>query len=361
MESTRDVVLKKYMKLEQPEDVVFVTYVFVDGSLQNVRCKTRALSFQPRTPQECPEWTFCGIGTYQYTDAGPKSEFYLVPVALFKDPFIGGRNMLVLCEVLDQDRKPIPTNTRRSCYKAMENAAGDEPWFGIEQEYVILEKDDRPIGWPRDGGEVKQYGPYFYGVGTGNVAGRCVSIAHMKACAYAGVKICGVNAEVHLAQWEYQVGPLPGVEAGDHLWISRYILHRIAEEFGVKVTFNPKPYYDPDWLGSGGHINFSTRQMRQIDGIAFIKGAIEKLQAKADEHLVLYDPEGGKSNARRLIGTLGTPTKQFDAMASSREVSIRIPRLVDDAGCGYLEDRRPGANVEPYRATEAIVNTVCLS
>lgn len=360
MESSRETVLKKYLDLEQPADKVFCTYVFVDGTLQNVRCKTRVLNFEPQSATDCPEWTFCAIGTYQYGDDGPKSELYMVPVALFKDPFLKGRNKLVLCEILDQERSPIETNTRRSCYEAMKMASSEEPWFGIEQEYTIIEKDGTPLGWPRDGGVLRPIGPYFYGVGEGNVAGRYIAIAHLKACAYAGIKIGGTNAECNLSQWEYQVGPLPGVEASDHLWMSRYILHRVGEDFGVKISLDPRPCSDDGWLGSGGHINFSTRSMRDSNGIRIIEEAIQKLRANADHHLSLYDPDKSKRNARRLNGMIGTPSLHFDAEASSRKVSVRIPRQVADARRGYLEDRRPGSNVEPYRATEAIVRTVCL-
>ncbi|CAN7949484.1 unnamed protein product, partial [Ixodes hexagonus] len=106
MASAKPQILNKYLNLEQPDDVVFCTYVFVDGSLEHVRAKTRTLDFEPKTAQDCPEWTFCGLGTYQYGDAGAKSEMFLVPVALFRDPFLKGRNKLVLCEVLQYDRKP---------------------------------------------------------------------------------------------------------------------------------------------------------------------------------------------------------------------------------------------------------------
>lgn len=65
------------------------------------------------------------------------------------------------------------------------------------------------------------------------VIGREVVEAHYRACLYAGVKICGTNAEVMPAQWEYQVGPCLGISVADDMWMSRFLLHRIAEEFGV--------------------------------------------------------------------------------------------------------------------------------
>ncbi|KAK8770861.1 hypothetical protein V5799_025895 [Amblyomma americanum] len=239
---------------------------------------------------------------------------YMEPVALFRDPFLKGRNKLVLCQVLQHDGTP--------------------------------------------------HGPFYNGVGAENVVGRQISDAHLKACAYAGVKISGSNSEVVLSQWEYQVGPLEGVAAGDHLWISRYILQRVAEEFDVLISFDPKPFESDALCGSGGHINFSTRDMRKHGGLQHIKAALKKLEANAEEHMKVYDPrKGGTANRRRLVANmLATPTEGFIVTDTcSREASVRIPRLVGDSSGGYLEDRRPGANVEPYRATEAIVKTVCLS
>ena len=55
--------------------------------------------------------------------------------------------------------------------------------------------------------------------------------AHYKACLYSGIKISGTNCEVMPGQWEYQVGPCLGIEIGDMLWMSRYLLHRVAEDF----------------------------------------------------------------------------------------------------------------------------------
>lgn len=355
-------IMKKYLELQQPEDVVFCTYVFVDGTLENLRCKVRILNFEPKDPKDCPRWTFCGLGTYQWKDASAKSEMYLEPVALFRDPFLKGKNKLVLCEVLQHDGTPHESNTRHSCAQTMKKASSEEPWFGIEQEYVLREKDGRPLGWPKDGHVIRPLGPFYNGVGADNVVGRQVSDAHLLACTYAGVKIGGTNSEVVLSQWEYQVGPLEGIAVGDHLWISRYILQRVAEDFDVVVSYDPKPFESNSLCGSGGHINFSTKDMRGHGGLEHIRTALKRLEANAAEHLLKYDPrKGAAGNQRRLAANmLATPNESFVTDTCSREATVRIPRLVLDTGAGYLEDRRPGANVEPYRATEAIVKTVCL-
>ncbi|XP_077518707.1 glutamine synthetase, mitochondrial-like isoform X3 [Amblyomma americanum] len=362
MAESRESVLRRYLDLEQPDDAVFCTYVFVDGTLEKVRSKIKTLDFEPKRVEDCPVWTFCALGSYQWPDGGPKSEAYLVPVALFRDPFFGGRNKIVLCEVLQHDRKPMKTNTRKSCYQAMQKAADQEPWFGIEQEYVLTEKDGQPLGWPRHPSQtIKPLGPYLYGVGADVVEGRYVSDAHYKACTYAGVKMAGTNCEGILSQWEYQVGPLPGVEAADHLWMSRYILERVAEDFGLLVSLDPMPFPPGNWIGSAMHTNFSTKATRSEGGIGAIRDAIRKLEGNAEALLSKYDTARVKRNKLRMnAGYLCTPDTQFSSDACSKEVSVRIPLAVVEAGKGYFEERRPGGNADPYTICEALVRTVCL-
>ena len=186
-------------------------------------------------------------------------------MAIYRDPFKRGNNILVMCETFKFDHTPCETNRRHSCAEAAEAVRNEEPWFGIEQEYTLLDYDGKPLGWPK-GGYPGPQGPYYCGVGADKVFGRDIVEAHYKACLYAGVKICGTNAEVMPAQWEFQVGPCVGVSVGDDLWVARYILKRIAEEFGVIVTLDPKPM-EGDWNGAGAHTNVSTKKMRAKGGL----------------------------------------------------------------------------------------------
>ncbi|KAI1278776.1 Glutamine synthetase 2 cytoplasmic [Halotydeus destructor] len=356
-------ILAKYLALKQPADKVQVMYVWVDGSGEHTRAKTRTLGFVPTSPDELPIWNFDGSSTGQAE--GSNSDVYLKPVALYADPFRGGSNKLVLCETISYQQLPTGTNTRRSCLEAMNKVmTSHEPWFGIEQEYTLIEANSRPsshpLGWPKFGFPGPQ-GPYYCGVGANRVFGRDVVEAHYRACMYAGIKICGENAEVMPAQWEYQVGPCEGISAGDDLWMSRFILNRVAEDFHIVVSFDPKPI-PGDWNGAGAHTNVSTIQTRdKAGGMKAIEAAIECLRKNHAKHIEAYDPKKGQDNARRLTGHHETSSiHQFNAGVANRGSSIRIPRQVADDGYGYFEDRRPSSNCDPYSVTEAIVRTVCL-
>jgi len=248
------------------------------------------------------------------------------------------------------------TNYRHFAKKIMDQALDKEPWFGLEQEYTLFDMDGTPYGWPK-GGFPGPQGPYYCGVGAGRVFARDLIEAHYRACLYAGVKISGINAEVMPSQWEFQVGPVEGISMGDHLWIARYLLLRIAEQWGVKVSFHPKPLAG-DWNGAGCHTNFSTKAMREKGGMKVIEEAIVRLSKRHNEHIAVY----GEDNEQRLTGRHETGhIGSFSSGVANRGASIRIPRHVATQGFGYLEDRRPASNIDPYRVTGIIVETVCLT
>jgi len=352
-------VLCKYNNLDT-SGVIQVLYVWIDGSGQKLRCKTKSVYEEPKQASDLPIWNFDGSSTNQAE--GHNSDVYLHPVALFNDPFRGLPNKIVLCETYMFDHTPTTSNLRKTCVEVMENETvkNSHPWFGIEQEYTLMAADKQPLGWPKMGYPGPQ-GPYYCGVGTGKVFGREVMESHYKACLYAGVKIAGENAEVMPSQWEFQVGPCEGIQMGDHLWMARFILERVAEDFNVIVSFDPKPI-PGDWNGAGCHTNYSTLPMREDGGMKYIEEAIEKLSLRHDWHIKQYDPTGGVDNARRLTGLHETASiKHFTSGVASRNASIRIPRQCAEEGKGYLEDRRPSSNCDPYIVTEAVVRTTVLN
>jgi len=344
-----------YMQIPQGSKIQ-AEYIWIGGSGEDLRSKTRTLNQKPKTLEELPVWNYDGSSTGQAP--GKDSEVYLKPVAMYPDPFRLGDNILVLCEAClpDGNLTPIPSNTRAAAAAVMKKAAATKPWFGIEQEYTLFELDGRtPLGWPKNGFPAPQ-GPYYCSVGCENAYGRRVVEAHYRACLYAGVNISGVNAEVMAGQWEYQVGPCEGIDAGDQMWISRYLMQRVCEDFGVRVSLDPKPM-PGDWNGAGAHTNYSTQAMRDEGGFAAIIEAVEKLEKKHDEHIAIY----GKGNERRLTGAHETaPMSQFSYGVANRGASVRIPRQAKLEGRGYMEDRRPASNMDPYIVTAKIVQTTVL-
>ncbi|EJD01101.1 glutamine synthetase [Fomitiporia mediterranea MF3/22] len=343
--------LAPYLALPQGEKIQ-AEYVWVDGDGE-LRSKTTTVTKKVTDVSELRQWDFDGSSTNQ-ADGGD-SDVYLRAVAVFKDPFRGGDNILVMSETYNNDGTPNKTNHRAAAKKIMEAAAADQPWFGLEQEYTLMGMDGRPFGWPV-GGFPGPQGPYYCGAGAGKVFARDLVEAHYRACLYAGINISGINAEVMPSQWEFQVGPCEGISMGDHLWMARYLLIRIAEQWGIKVSFHPKPL-PGDWNGAGCHTNFSTKAMREAGGLDHIKKAIERLSKRHLEHIAVY----GADNELRLTGRHETGhISQFSSGVANRGASIRIPRHVAHKGFGYLEDRRPASNIDPYQVTAIIVETVCL-
>jgi glutamine synthetase len=322
-------------------------YIWIDGTKPTplMRCKTKIVpdSEQPGI------WGFDGSSTNQAP--GSNSDCVLQPVFTCPDPIRGGENVLVMCEVLLTDFTPHPTNTRAECAAVAEKFKDQEQWFGIEQEYTFL-KDGYPLGWPQSGFPAPQ-GPYYCGVGAPEIVGREIVEIHTQACMDAGLAIEGTNAEVMMGQWEFQIGILGPPAIGDQLWLARWLLYRIAEDFGVRATLDPKPIRG-DWNGAGAHTNFSTNAMR--NGYDAIITACEALGKNIEEHVDNYGP-GIKD---RLTGEHETaPWNEFSYGASDRGASIRIPWAVEKAKKGWIEDRRPNANIDPYVVSRLITNTCC--
>ena len=330
-------------------------YIWIDGTepTAKLRSKTKVIAdgAEPGT------WGFDGSSTNQAE--GHASDRVLKPVASYPDPIRGGDNLLVLCEVFNTDGTPHVTNTRAKLRPVAEQYAGQEPIFGIEQEYTFFQ-GPRPLGFP-EGGYPAPQGGYYCGVGADEIFGRPVVEKHLENCLKAGLHISGINAEVMPGQWEFQVGPVGPLEVSDELWVARWLLYRTAEDFGISATLDPKPA-PGDWNGAGAHTNFSTKAMRDGfeggDGYTAIVTACEALGAEGKplEHVREY----GAGIESRLTGAHETaPWDKFSYGVSDRGASVRIPWQVEVEKKGYLEDRRPNANVDPYVVTRLLVDTCC--
>jgi len=321
-------------------------YIWLDGYKPepSLRSKTKVIDSEPSDVKDCPAWAFDGSSTEQAE--GSSSDCLLKPVRMAKDPCRKNAS-LVLCEVLAADGSVHPSNTR--------GTFEDDPdfWFGFEQEYTIMD-GNLPLGFP-PGGYPGPQGPYYCSVGADNCVGRDVVEAHLDACLDAGLSVTGINAEVMKGQWEYQLFGKGAKRAADDLWLSRFLLHRNAENFGVAVELHPKPVKG-DWNGSGCHTNFSNTAIREQGGEELIRSICEKFASSHDAHIGDY----GSDNEQRLTGLHETQSiDTFSYDVSDRGASIRIPvGTVQNGWKGYLEDRRPASNMDPYRVVARILATV---
>lgn len=338
-------------------------YIWIDGAepTRRLRSKTRILKVPENpSPSDFMPWNYDGSSTFQAP--GKDSDLGLQPVHVVPDPIRGKGHFLVLCEVLDTEGAPHETNNRARLRQVLDQGgAAFEPWVGFEQEYTLYKGRDL-LGWP-EGGYLGPQGMYYCGVGPKQVFGRDFVEAHTKACLEAGLMIHGTNAEALPAQWEYQIGPRNFEEENnnplrvcDEHWIARWLLWRVGENYDLEPSLENKPVKG-DWNGSGQHANFSTRDMRDPSkGMKAIEDAIASLALNHSAHIAAY----GANLEERLTGLHETcGIHEFRHGIAHRGASIRIPRQVYEKRHGYIEDRRPGANADPYLVATALIRTIC--
>lgn len=326
-------------------------YLWLDGyePVANLRGKTKIVEgdVENFSLADCPEWGFDGSSTLQ-ADGGD-SDCILKPVACYPDASRMDA-FLVMCEVMLPTGEPHPSNARATI-------PNDENlWVGLEQEYFLY-KEGRPISWPTEGFPAPQ-GEYYCGVGSKNVGpiAREIVEEHLDLCLAAGINHEGINAEVAKGQWEFQVFGKGSHAACDQIHVARYILIRLCEQYSVDVEFHCKPFTG-DWNGSGMHCNFSTEYMRETGGKDYFHKLMDKFEEYKDEHIAAYGPD----NHLRLTGLHETQSiDKFSWGIADRGASIRVPHsfVKNDAYKGYLEDRRPNSQGDPYKIVARVAQTV---
>jgi glutamine synthetase len=323
-------------------------YIWLDGYMPepNLRSKTKVINFSKEdfTINDLPIWTFDGSSTNQAE--GIDSDCLLKPVKMVKDPQ-RKNGYLVLCEVLNPDETPHSTNMR--------SKINDDSglWLGFEQEFFIY-KDEMPLG--HNVKSLKPQGEYYCGIGSENVSGRDIIEHHLDLCLAAGLNMTGINAEVALGQWEFQVMGKGTYDSCDQLILSRYILNRLSETYKVTIDYHPKPLGNSDWNGSGMHTNFSTKHMREEGGKEFFEEVFRVFKSNHSKHIDVY----GSDNEMRLTGKHETQSiDKFSWGVSDRGASIRIPQTtIKNNWRGYLEDRRPASNACPYKVAKQISDSL---
>lgn len=324
-------------------------YIWLDGNAptQHLRSKTKLEDDFSGKLEDCPVWSFDGSSTKQAE--GKSSDCLLKPVAIYPDPDrLNG--YLIMTEVLNADGTAHASN-RRATIDDNDN----DFWFGFEQEYFIMDgQTDLPLGFPKRGFPYPQ-GQYYCSVGGRFTFGREVVERHMDQCIAAGINIEGINQEVAPGQWEFQCFAKGAKKAGDEIWIARYLLNRITESYGYYIDLHPKPVKG-DWNGSGMHANFSNSALRESGSKEVFETVCEAFRPVTKEHIDVY----GEYNDERLTGAHETQSiTQFSYGISDRGASIRIPIITVQKGWkGYLEDRRPASNADPYSVAARIIKTV---
>lgn len=324
-------------------------YIWLDGyqPVPNLRSKTQVKEYETfPTLEELPNWGFDGSSTKQAE--GRSSDCVLKPVAVYPD-VTRTNGVLVMCEVMNPDGTPHITNGRATII--------DDPgtWFGFEQEYFLY-KDGRPLGFPADGYPEPQ-GKYYTGVGFNNVGdiARDIVEEHLDLCLEAGINHEGINAEVAKGQWEFQIFGKGSKKAADEVWVARYLLLRLCEGYGVDIEWHCKPLKG-DWNGSGMHANFSTDYLRDVGGKDYFEALMAAFEAHANEHIAVYGPD----NHLRLTGLHETQSiDKFNYGVANRGASIRVPHsFVNNDYKGYMEDRRPNSQGDPYQIASRILQTI---
>ena len=326
-------------------------YIWLDGytPVASLRSKTQIKEFAsfPKL-EELPIWGFDGSSTQQAE--GKSSDCKLHPVAVFPDT-TRKNGALVMCEVyMPDDKTPHPSNTRAGI------ADDPDAWFGFEQEYFFY-KNGRPLGFPAEGYPAPQ-GPYYTGVGFSNVGdvARELVEKHIDLCLDAGINLEGINAEVAKGQWEFQIFGKGSKSAADQMWVARYIMMRLCESYGIDINWHCKPLGATDWNGSGMHTNFSTKHLREVGGKEYFEKLIAAFDKYKEEHIAVYGPD----NHMRLTGLHETQSiDKFNYGVANRGASVRVPHsFVDNDYKGYLEDRRPNSQGDPYKIAGRILQTI---
>lgn len=318
-------------------------YVWVDGFGQT-RSKVKTMDKTPGSADDCTIWTFNGSQTGQAEAVS--SDVYLVPRKVFTDPMRGAPHVMVICECITQSMEPAKGNFRAECAEIMEKFAHTDPWFGMEQEYVLVDADGEPLTCAGGDG--------YCGRGAMNLPKYMREIMgdHYAQCLSAGIKISGMNCETGQAQGEYQIGPCKGLNIGDHMIAARHTLHKCANRYRIGVSF--KGWIQKTGVANGLHVNFSSKSMRADGGLAVIEKACRALGRRVKEAYAVY----GADNDKRLSGKNDTSEmNNFSYAIADRSASIRIPRSVGIVAKGYFEDRRPSANADPYRIAAFIMKT----
>lgn len=316
-------------------------YIWI-GANNRLRWKIKTVPIDKRDMLKLkayPWWNYDGSSTGQAE--GENTEVRLKPVRVYPFPYKDDADVMILCETYNVDNTVHRDNER---YHALERFKAGEykrPWFGNEVEYFIV----------KNGDNMNDLLTTTHYCGFDECRAHCkrVALEHYNACLNANLEISGMNAEVTRGQWEFQIGPCEAIKSGDHTYVALFLLIWVAEYHGCKVIVNEsKPYENVN--GSGCHINYSDIDTRFNDNANILVQKINKLGERHDHHMSIYG-----DNSKRLTGTHETSRPDvFSFGTGTRDTSVRVPTNTKK----YFEDRRPASNIDYYKVTSSIYESV---
>ena len=164
----------------------------------------------------------------------------------------------------------------------------------------------------------------------------------------------GTNAEVMPGQWEFQIGAADALTVSDHLYVARWLLHRIAEDYDVDHQLRRQAGEGRLERRRRAHQLLDARRCARATTPSRPPARRSASGSTPTSRATAHDIES------RLTGAHETaPYNKFSYGVSNRGASIRIPWQVAKDGKGYAEDRRPNANCDPYTVTRLILESVC--
>jgi len=355
-----NITLRNYYETLDDRGKVLATYIWIDSTQEQLRQKTATLDSFPSDVSELKIWNFDGSSTGQAS--GNYSDVLLRPVAFFRDPFRRGNHILVFCECLREDGNPHPNDARRPLAQTIESCQEKDPLFVLEQQYTMLDLKHRPLGWPQPSGFPSATGDSYCGIGADRSFGRDIAEAHISACLFAGVKIEGMRGGLMPGQWAFRIGPGSGVEVADHLWVARFILHQVAEQFGVVISIHPNPVakISTSFLP----VYLATKEIREEKGLKAAEEAAKRLRETHESYQEIFRREQGREFSIEFSRELSRDfsrdlSRDFSRADLDPRDLVRAREVPESWGSKYLEDGRPASNCDPYVLIQKIAETVC--
>jgi len=310
---------------------MIIEYIWLDFK-GNTRSKIRVIHFKTTpTLENIPKWSYDGSSTGQRETRN--SEVILIPIKMW---YKNEKHIYVICKGEDNNNNSVLGYWQTYAENQFKKIPNKKPWFGVEQEFFILDKHGKCLTH-------ESKGNHYCGVGHSHPIERKIMDDFLHEVIHLGIHISGINQEVAPGQWEYQIGPVEGIDAAHELFICKYLINKIAEGYGCCICFDAK--LSEKQNGSGCHVNISTVDTREnVDAIFVIT---EKMK---DDHLKFIDHYCGNNVEKRLTGTHETSdAKYFSIGVANRAASVRIPQQVWKDKKGYFEDRRPCSDIDYYK------------